>query len=115
MFLNKSRLERERITVEKMIALYCRLNHKFKDIFRGCSELREYSSARLRRCPFGDGKPVCAECRVHCYNKDMRQRVRDVMRFSGPKMILYHPVMAIMHIIDNKISKKDRTDETHVQ
>lgn len=106
MFINQSRLTRERITVEKMIELYCRLNHKGKELCSDCSELYEYAGTRLRRCPFGDDKPICSECTVHCYNKEMREKIRVVMRYSGPKMILYHPVMAIMHILDNRTSRK---------
>ncbi len=106
MFLNKPRLERERLTVGKMIDLYCRLNHKKNEICNDCRELKEFSSIRLKRCPFGDDKPICSECTVHCYSKEMRERIKIIMRFSGPKMILYHPLMAIMHIIDNRKKKK---------
>lgn len=106
MFLNKSRLERERLTVEEMIGLYCRSIHKRSRLCDECSELREYSGTRLKRCPFGDGKPVCSECKVHCYNKEMREKIRIIMKYSGPRMIFFHPLMAIMHIIDNRKAKK---------
>ena len=38
--------------------------------------------------------------------KDMREKIREVMRFSGPRMIFPHPVMAIRHVIESKKEKK---------
>ena len=43
---------------------------------------------------FGDDKPTCANCKVHCYSEAMRERVRDVMRYAGPRMLWRHPVLA---------------------
>ncbi len=40
-------------------------------------------------------KTFCANCKVHCYKPQMREQIRQVMRFSGPRMLLYHPVLAI--------------------
>lgn len=48
-----------------------------------------YATARLDRCKFGDGKTKCHKCHVHCYRPDMREKIRVVMRFSGPRMMLY--------------------------
>jgi len=67
-----------------------------------CAELREYAARRLARCVFGDAKPACANCVVHCYRADMRERVREMMRWSGPRMLLRHPVLAILHLIDER-------------
>jgi len=39
---------------------------------------------------------------VHCYNAEMRERVRVMMRWSGPRMLLRHPVIAILHMIDGR-------------
>lgn len=43
----------------------------------------------------------------------MRQQIKKVMRFSGPRMIIYHPVMAVRHLIESKREKKrlEREDE----
>jgi hypothetical protein len=38
----------------------------------------------------------------------MREKIRSVMRYSGPKMLLSHPVHGIMHIIDGFIYKADK-------
>ena len=44
---------------------------------------------------------------VHCYQPQMREQIRQVMRYSGPRMLLYHPVLAIWHLVcSNKEKKK---------
>lgn len=93
-----TRIEYEKKTVEKMIHLYCRLNKHNKPLCDDCRLLLEYAHARLDRCKFGNNKSTCRKCPVHCYKPDMRDRMRAVMRFSGPRMMLYHPIMAIKHL-----------------
>ena len=95
------RLRRERKTMAVMIALYCRKQHGGKhQLCSACQELYEYALQRLEKCPFGEGKTTCAKCTVHCYKSAMRERVRNVMRYSGPRMIYRHPLLAISHIVD---------------
>lgn len=97
------RISRERITVEKMIKLYCVKNHfPETDLCDECRELRDYARERLAKCPFKVDKPVCTNCTVHCYKPEMRERVREVMRFSGPRMIIRHPYLAVLHAINDK-------------
>lgn len=92
-----NRIEGEKRTVRLMIALYCRHHHGRKTLCEDCQALAEYCAARLDHCKFGEEKPTCKKCTVHCYKSDMRERIRAVMRYSGPRMILYHPVEAIKH------------------
>ena len=109
--------KREKEVVELMISVYCRKNHAeaFKDggLCAECSSLREYARSRSDRCPFMETKTFCSNCRVHCYSPDMRQQIKKVMRFSGPRRIIYHPVMAVRHLIESKREKKrlEREDE----
>ena len=56
-------------------------------------------------------KTFCSNCRVHCYRPDMRERIREVMRFSGPRMMLYHPVMAVRHLIESRREKRLLAEE----
>jgi hypothetical protein len=99
----KTRIEREKVTIQKMIRIYCRYHHHTKeDLCDDCHKLLDYAQAKIDHCVFGENKPVCAECKVHCYKKDMREKVRKVMRFAGPKMLFRHPVLAIMHLIDKR-------------
>ncbi len=44
-------------------------------------------------------KTFCAHCKVHCYRPEMREKIRKVMRFSGPRMIIYAPKTALWHML----------------
>jgi hypothetical protein len=107
MIFNLSRIDREKYTVGKMIDLYCRLNHRQKHICEDCQTLKDYAFGKLKKCPYQDDKPTCIKCPIHCYQPNQKEQIRVVMRFSGPKMILYHPILAVYHIIDNKAKKKN--------
>ena len=101
----KQRKELE--VVELMIRLYCRKKHQCKDgLCTECNELLEYVKLRRSKCPWGDKKPFCSNCKIHCYKPDMRERIKNVMRFSGPRMILYHPAIAVKHLIETKRQKR---------
>lgn len=97
----QTKREREKEVVSLMISLYCRKNHGSKTLCPACAELERYARTRSDRCPFMETKTFCANCKVHCYKPEMREKIREVMRFSGPRMLLYHPVMAIRHGIES--------------
>lgn len=99
--------QREKQMVSQMIALYCRRTHHTRGaLCPDCAALNQYACARSDRCPFMETKTFCSNCRVHCYKPDMREKIRIVMRFSGPRMIFYHPVAAIRHVVETKREKK---------
>jgi predicted amidophosphoribosyltransferase len=93
-----------------MIELYCRRHegnvHPCGE-YRGrdgnlcdeCRRLLEYAERRLDACRYGDAKPVCRKCPTHCYRPDHRAKIREVMRYAGPRLILHHPMEAITHIL----------------
>jgi len=83
-----------------MIGIYCSRKHQGKDLCPDCRDLLAYATDRLENCPHGADKPPCKKCRIHCYKKEYRARIREVMSFAGPLMPLYHPIMATRHIID---------------
>ena len=58
----------------------------------------EYARQRRDRCPHGDNKPFCSNCPIHCYKPEMKERMRLVMRYAGPRMLLYHPIAALRHL-----------------
>lgn len=93
-----SRIECEKKTVEVMIRLYCRKREGNVSLCPECRVLLEYASARLEHCPFGERKTSCKHCTVHCYQPAMRERMRQVMRFAGPRMLFYHPCAALRHL-----------------
>lgn len=103
----ESKREREKVLVSQMIKLYCRKKHKSQNGFcPECRELDEYAKQRSDKCPFMETKTFCSNCKVHCYKPRMREKIREVMRFSGPRMMLYHPILAVKHMAESKKEKK---------
>ena len=101
MFRVLSRMNRERITIDKMIKIYCRDHHRTKrNLCAQCLELKNYAMGRLDNCPYQGKKTTCAKCPVHCYSRDKREKVRQVMRYAGPRMTFKHPILALLHMID---------------
>ncbi|MBF7097364.1 nitrous oxide-stimulated promoter family protein [Alkalibacter mobilis] len=96
----KSRIEREEETLISMIDMYCKKNHKTKVMCLECNDLSGYAVERLHKCIKGKSKPICGKCEIHCYKPEMREKIKKVMRDSGPRMIFYHPLLAIMHLFD---------------
>lgn len=99
--------EKEKELVSQMIALYCRKKHGSKhDLCEECAELDAYARMRSDKCPFMETKTFCSNCKVHCYKPVMREKIRKVMRFSGPRMIFTHPITASRHVIETRKEKK---------
>jgi hypothetical protein len=98
------RRAREFRTIAAMLRLFCRAHHGARGaaLCPGCAELHDYAHRRLERCPFGEAKPSCVNCTVHCYKPHMRERVREIMRWAGPRMLWRHPVLALRHLIDDR-------------
>jgi hypothetical protein len=97
------RIERECKTLEAMIRLTCRDRHGTNgDFCSDCKGVFAYAIKRLNKCSFGEDKPACAHCPTHCYRPDMRQRIREVMRYAGPRMIWRHPFLAACHLIESR-------------
>jgi hypothetical protein len=113
----RKRLVREERTIAAMIGTYCRDKHgdrpRAADLLDApvlceeCSGLLAYARRRLKHCPYGADKPTCAHCATHCYKPAMREQVREVMRYAGPRMLREHPLLAAAHVIDGR-RKPDR-------
>ena len=63
-----------------------------------CQELWNYARGQIMRCPHMKEKTFCSVCRTHCYEKEHRERIRQVMRYGGPRMLLDSPLMVIRHM-----------------
>lgn len=98
--MHKSRIDREKEVVSKMVKLYCRKRLGMAELNEEYKELISYSHRRLDSCKFGDKKPACKRCPIHCYKPDMREKIRNIMRWAGPRMIIYDPIAAIRHILN---------------
>ena len=94
-----TRIENEKRIVETMIRLYCRRKEGNKTLCPECEQLLEYAHQRLDRCKYGNDKPTCRVCPIHCYRPTMKERVRQVMRWSGPRLIIYNPLAVIAHTL----------------
>ena len=97
----QSRMDKERRTVEAMVALYCHAHHgRTGDLCDGCSSLVAYARLRLAACPYQQSKPTCGRCPIHCYKPELRMQIKEVMRYAGPRMFLHYPILAIRHMRD---------------
>ncbi len=52
-----------------------------------CRDLVEHALKKRRNCPL-DPKPSCKQCHIHCYSREYRAKIREIMAFSGKRMIL---------------------------
>lgn len=109
------RLRREFRTMECMVGIYCADHHGAASAQAGpcdeCATFLGYAARRLEKCPYGEAKPTCAKCPVHCYKRAQREHAREIMRYAGPRMILRHPWLALMHTVD-KLRKAEHPMET---
>ncbi|CAE6940183.1 nitrous oxide-stimulated promoter family protein [Vibrio alginolyticus] len=87
-------------TVKAMVEVYCKDHHSTTgELCAACCELLNYAEVRLDRCPYGEDKPTCNKCPIHCYKPAPKEQMRLVMRYSGPRMLLKHPILAVRHLI----------------
>ena len=95
-------LDRELLTITRMVEIYCSAHHGNSNCMpcAECSEFLSYAAARLKKCPYGEDKPTCAKCPIHCYKPVRKAQVRKIMRYSGPRMLLHHPLLVIAHKLD---------------
>ncbi|OCG00705.1 nitrous oxide-stimulated promoter family protein [Gilliamella sp. wkB308] len=100
-------IQQEKATVSTMIYLYCHKRHHVPNnhLCDECNDLLKYAMQRLTFCRFGEDKTTCERCPKHCYRKDYKQKIKQVMRFSGPRMMIYHPIMALKHLYKNLTKK----------
>ena len=102
------RIEREMRMLDKMIQMFCQNNHNSSNLCDSCRELKEYAFKRLVSCPFAEDKPVCSNCKIHCYNKNQQERIKKVMRYTGPKMLMKYPKDTMLYFY-NKLKYKNHS------
>ena len=89
---------KDRYILEQFIGIYCRGNHGTPsgELCPTCADLLAYATERLERCP-QEPKPSCKHCPVHCYRPVYRERIREVMRYSGKRLLLQGRLDLIRH------------------
>lgn len=102
------KIQEEKKNVRAMIYLYCNKHHhsKFNQLCEECDDLLQFAMKRLTMCRFGEKKTTCERCPKHCYPKNYKHKIKQVMRFAGPRMIIHHPIMAFKHLYKNLMNKK---------
>lgn len=113
----------EKKLIPEMIRIYCLGNHKEsrkeegvkgKELCSKCKELAEYAEFRLEKCPFKKNKGFCSFCKIHCYKPEYRAQMKEVMRYSGSRMLLSHPIFALSHVaamLKHKKQEKQTNDQ----
>ncbi|MCG8482107.1 MAG: nitrous oxide-stimulated promoter family protein [Clostridia bacterium] len=93
------KITKEKETITLMIKLYCNKKHHTKEkLCKECVAIKKYAHARLNRCPFGDEKSFCSKCPLGgCYEKSKREEIKKIMKYSGPRIILYRLKTVVEH------------------
>jgi hypothetical protein len=103
MTIKHPRIEREKKTIEAMVHIYCKGHHETQGkLCQECTEFLEYAIIRLDKCPFQENKSTCGKCLIHCYKPEMKEKVKKIMRYSGPRILLKHPSLALHHAWDGR-------------
>ncbi len=92
--------QKEKELIPYMIKMYCHKKHHSKELCDECQKLTEYALFRLDKCPFKKNKRFCSFCKIHCYKEPYRSEIKEVMRYSGPRMIFTHPLFSFKHMVE---------------
>lgn len=87
-----------------MIEIYCKHKHSYNgSLCKDCQEMKDYANMKIDKCPHIESKTFCSSCKTHCYEKLHRKKIREIMKYSGPRIIVYHPVATVKHIISSTL------------
>ncbi|MFC1976719.1 nitrous oxide-stimulated promoter family protein [Chloroflexota bacterium] len=110
---------REIRVLGNFISIFCRENHQAesKDTFpikddrlwqalgdkglvlcQDCRKLLNHGIAKLLLCPY-DSKPMCKKCVTHCYAPGYREKIQEVMKFSGLYMVRHGRLDLLAHYL----------------
>lgn len=93
----KSVIEKEKRMVLLMIYIFGRHHLGQRMLSQELRSLAQYCFVRLDYCQFGEGKGPCKRCPIHCYSPKRRAQIRQIMRWSGPRVFFLAPIQAIRH------------------
>ena len=98
------RINREKKTIDKMVHVYCKAKHHTNgnQLCDECTAFLSYAFTRLDKCPFQEEKSTCGKCLVHCYQPEMRNKAKTIMRYSGPRLIYRSPILSLHHVFDGR-------------
>jgi hypothetical protein len=98
----RRRISREKRTLRVMVEMYCNAKHGTEKghLCESCTDVLNYAYKRIDRCVFKEMKPACNHCPIHCFKPDYKEKMREIMRYAGPRMTFRHPIMALRHVFD---------------
>jgi len=71
-----------------------------------CAELLAYAEKRRAFCA-KHPKPFCTHCDTHCYKTAMREHMRDVMRYAGPRSMFHgYAIQGFRHLLASRAARK---------
>ena len=111
-------LRRDLKTLAMFINLYCRYRHQDRprelvelkthdvreiagrpiQLCEDCRKLLTHAFVKRTNCPM-DPKPQCKHCPNHCYHPVYRAQIREVMRYSGKKMLFAGRLDYLFHLL----------------
>lgn len=110
----QSDLEQENQVVKTMIGIYCKGNKHSREkghLCESCQALLDYAKKRSEKCPRKGEKTFCNTCPIHCYKPEYRAKVKEVMKYAGPRMLYTHPIITMKHTINtckHKMEQKSK-------
>ena len=80
-----------------------------------CAEYVRYAEQRTELCRI-DPKPFCTVCAVKCYNPEMAEYSRMIMRYSGPRSLRSrYCLRALQHmLVSRRFSRRYKKRHRHV-
>ena len=117
--MHKMTIEDEMRLVDSMIDLYAAAHRHdpsksdsklIEAAVPDAEALKAYTHKRIEQCRYRgkQEKPFCNVCPVHCYKPEMRQQIRAVMRYRGPRMLFRPPILSLLHLIGTIRAKKKK-------
>ncbi|MFI3229508.1 MAG: nitrous oxide-stimulated promoter family protein [Bacillota bacterium] len=106
--------EEEKKTIKYMVTTYCRHKHGSAkgELCEECQGVLDYSFKRIDNCPFMETKTFCTNCKVHCFRKENREKIVEIMKFSGKYMMFTHPIKAFQHVASVIKNKRENKKES---
>jgi hypothetical protein len=105
--MKKNGTAREKRIIAKMIKIYCGKKHKSDGLCSDCSNLLVYCENKINSCRWIKNKPNCSSCTTVCFSKENREKLRNIMRFSGPRLLYLDPAALFLWIFRKLFNKRE--------
>jgi len=99
------------VLIGKFVEVYCNGKHDGSEkqafmlpeglgarhMCAGCADFMTYAISKRLKCPLEAEKPSCKKCRIHCYGKAEREKIREIMAYSGRRLMMRGRLDYIWH------------------